>query len=215
MSVVPYCIVEASGQIAAPESGVSEARVLSLESKELRGFYSELPALAPGAQVLQSEAVRFHRVISAIFSQAAVVQFRFPTLLESAHELREHLERHAAQYRDFLVRVRDLLQMEIRVALPASDSSAASGREYLVNKQMTGKSVDEYAQKLFSTAADLIREWKVRRTQTGIRCYALIARRDAMAFRQRIQPVLSSTIGSGLVSGPWPATEFLDATLES
>jgi len=217
MPIIPYCVVEGSAVVSPPHEGVGGASVMSVETQGLCAFYSVVTALPSDAKTVQAEALRFHGVIAAIFKHCAVVQFRFPTALDSAEALREQLQQHGDEYRGFLARVRDLLQMEIRIsAVSAPPPATTSGREYLLSKHAAVRAEENYADKLRSATEDLICEWKTRKTQNAFRCYALVCRRDAEAFRQRIQQVLSSSSAvHAVLSGPWPETEFLDANVKA
>jgi len=213
MIVVPYCAVEAAVPVSTPNEGIGDAQVSSIEAHGLRVFYSEVPGVHSDALTIQADALRFHAVVAAIFREAAVVQFRFPTTLEDIAALRDHIEQHAEEYRDFLSRVRDLVQMEIRLAGASSQRPSATGREYLLNRQAATAAEEKQANEVHAASKDLIREWKARKTQGAIRCYALVRRDEADRFRQRIESVLSSNPElQGRVSGPWPATEFFDVT---
>jgi Gas vesicle synthesis protein GvpL/GvpF len=217
MPIVPYCVIEASAPATSSLTGVGGAPVCTLEAYGLRAFYSEVPAFPTDASALKAEALRFHAVIADIFKHAALIQFRLPTMLDNVEELRAHIEKHALEYREFLHRVRELVQMEVRISGPPSaQPETSSGREYLLSKQAASQAEERYSLELQSAASDLIRDWKVRKTQNGLRCYALIARADIERFRQLIQSVLSSEPGvHAVLSGPWPATEFLDVTVKA
>jgi hypothetical protein len=217
MPIVPYCVVEASAPANATVTGVGGAPVCVLQVHGLRAFYSEVPALPTDAPALKAEALRFHTVIADIFKHSALIQFRLPTMLDNSEELRSHIEKHADEYREFLHRVRELVQMEVRISGPPSAQlEATTGREYLLSKQAASQAEERYCLELQATAAQVIRDWKVRKTQNGLRCYALVARADIERFRQLIQSVLSSGPGvHAVLSGPWPATEFLDVTVKA
>jgi len=216
MVILPYCVVEASESVTVPEQGVCAFPVATFQAHGLSAFYSEVPALPSGAQELQTEALRFHAVVNEIFRQAAVVQFRFPTALPGTEALREHIQERAEEYREFLARVRGLVQMEIRISgVVAAPPASARGREYLLSRRAASEAEERCSAKICSSASEFIREWKTRKTQNSLRCYALVARTGVDVFRERLQSVLcSSSSVRAVVSGPWPATEFLDATIK-
>jgi hypothetical protein len=158
---------------------------------------------------VKASALQFHHVVSAIFAHAAVVPFRFPTLVADENELTSHLRAHAAEYRDALVRLRGMVQMEMRISHAASSASGESGTQYLRHRQERHAHLREAACNVRNATQLLVNDWRERETNKGWRCYALVARGQAGKFQEMVR---SLEAPSGLqlkVTGPWPATEFI------
>lgn len=209
--LLPYCIFISSAQ-DLPRCGVRGCDVLQLEEAGLNVAYSQIDSQSVGGERLQQSALEFHRVVHAIFAREAVVPFRFPNSVDEC-ELREHLRAHSGKYLKFLRAHANDVQMEVRITFAAGDSStqAASGSEHM--RQRLARSTQLRA------AADAIRqhtageiEWLERETSGGVRLFALIARESVFAFRERLAHFDSAKEIQVRASGPWPATEFLEAS---
>jgi hypothetical protein len=224
MSLLVYCVAEQSAAVENTRAGVGGMIVECIEHTGLRCFLSRNVALVESAgEPIRDAALAFHRVLEEIFEQAAIIPFRFPTLLSDEPEVIAHLEEHAAEYREALVRLRNMVQMELRIRLtdpefplgnasPDSPQSAVkpSGTEYLLKIQNRHANLERVVQKFRQAGASWINGWRQRDSREGIRCFALI-RRDAVCDFQSefekmpIQPELRARL-----SGPWPATEFIE-----
>lgn len=186
--------------------------MLQLEEAGLTVAYSQLDSQSVGGERLQQSALEFHRVVHAIFARQAVVPFRFPSSVDEC-ELREHLRAHSGKYLKFLREHANDVQMEVRITFAANDSStpAASGTEHM--RQRLARSTQLRA------AADAIRqhspetiEWLDRETASGVHLFALVPRGSVFPFRDRLARFDSAREIQIRVSGPWPATEFLEAS---
>src|SRR5690348_7344820 len=139
MPLLAYCVMEASAAIEMPSAGIAGARVEELQEFGLRCCYSRFETREHLSRVPAVEsAYGFHQVLQALFRQAAIIPFRFPTILENVDELRQHLREHAQQYIGALSRLRDMVQLEIHIGTNQATeraSRAASGREYLQQRQ--------------------------------------------------------------------------------
>ena len=219
MPVLVYCLSELR-RLTAPEKGVGDLPVESLEEDQLRCFFSRSDRreqlVGPSAR---ESALAFHSVVSSIFEQAAVIPFRFPTILEGEPELRTHLVEQAASYCEALARLRDLVQMEIHVAhkpssLAEQDDQAsipprAGGTQYLQMRQREQRELTDFANHLRRAGGDLIQGWRERVSSFGLRCFALIDRLAVDPFKTRLAAVQIPSALRARVSGPWPATEFV------
>jgi hypothetical protein len=218
MPILTYCLSELQS-IAVPEKGVGELPVESLEEDGIRCFLSRSSnrdqILGPPAR---ESALAFHNVIVSIFRQVAVIPFRFPTILDDEAELRNHLMKEESTYREALIRVRNVVQMELHL-LPKSSSeekeeneqlhAKLTGTEYLRARQVQQRELADLSAALRESGGDIIVEWRERPSAHGLRCFALVERHSIGNFkdsimRTRVRPELSAR-----VSGPWPASEFI------
>jgi hypothetical protein len=212
MPLLPYCVVLSDAAVVEPACGVHEAQVEWLDESALRCFFSRLGTFAAGsAEALKEDALRFHSVLHGIFTQAAVIPFRFPTTLESEQELRRFLNAGASSYREALIRLRDLVQMELRVSIFRAESTTpSSGREYLLARQAQARLLAEGAAAAQAIARGLIQDWREHESKSALRCYALVPRADIGEFESRMRALDLPKGVRMVVSGPWPATEFLE-----
>lgn len=204
MPRLPYCVVLTKAVVSLPATGVQGANVQPADIDELTVLYSELGIGQITPQNFQQSALEFHRVVHAAFSPAAVIPFRFPTWL-SADELANHVQKELTTYRSFLTKHADHVQMELRIAQASAASQPhATGTQHLRARAAQLHETDKAAQELKQLLAGEALDWRERDIPEGKRLYALVDRRAIADFRERLS-------GHDLrLSGPWPATEFLE-----
>ena len=200
-------------QITVPQFGVRDAAIESLVESGIRCIVShfDFPAAAGTVpQFRKDDALQLHHVVTAVFQQAAVIPFRFPTLLPES-ELRGFVKEKSQAYLDALSRLREMVQMEVRIASKASaPATPASGTEYLQALQARTKALEEAAALLRNLAGALAQDWRERPLAQGLRCYALVRRDQIGPFRERMRSLPVGDMVTLAISGPWPATEFLE-----
>lgn len=203
MPLLAYCIVlDESARLAS--EGLLDSRIELIAESGLLALCSEMERSAISAGNFQQAALEFHRVVQAVFADKAVIPFRFPTWL-SAQEMRVHLRQESLRYKDFLVKHADHVQMEVGIQAEAATlRSGASGTEHLRSRAAQIQKVNHQAEQIKDLVADLAMEWHVRETPDGMRLYALVPKASIKAFREKLNSVPVP------VSGPWPATEFLE-----
>jgi gas vesicle protein GvpL/GvpF len=204
-----YCMTEADAAVGTLSPGVREAEMESLAEHGVRCFYSRVEDLGANAESFRADALRFHAVLREILDRAAVAPFRFPTLLESEGELREFLAGEAPAYVQDLQRLRGMVQMEVRIRPDATLPDTQSGKEYMEGRAAETRTLNVRADAVRAAAKELITEWHTRRESGGLRCYALIPREQVADFEQRVRALSPVEGASIMVSGPWPASEFL------
>jgi hypothetical protein len=225
--LLPYCVAETDApglaKLALP-AGFRGAAVRTVEHAGLRCFVSEVGE--PPEKFSREDALAFHRVVRAVFNQAAVIPFRFPTFIPNEDELDAFLDPHAAEYREELQRLREFVQMEIHINLPAPAGGAkgakpagepGAGAEYLHERAEERAAMTKTIEAAQVAIGDKAHGWHVRETGHGWRVVALVARSDVEEFRARAAKI-DAKAGSKaespykiVVSGPWPAVEFMDA----
>jgi Gas vesicle synthesis protein GvpL/GvpF len=206
--ILPYCIV-ADSEVSAPTSGVQRMAVEELTRNGLRCFYSTL-AQRPES-FTQDDALLFYATVQAVFEQVAVIPFRFPTLLEAKPQLEEFLVGKAQDYTAALAELRDFVQMELRI-LPQSGEpvSSTSGKDYMTQRLKSKQALESAAGAARSAVADLCANWRQQETREALRCYALVARKNTAPFQEKMKAFATVEDVRVLVSGPWPATEFIE-----
>ncbi len=217
-----YCMTEPNANVAAPAAGVRGGKVTSIVEGEgesgVRCFYSDsdLSNSAQHTNQITVEAMEFDAVLREIFRQVAVIPFRFMTALAGVEELRGFLQRNAAEYSAELARIRDKIQMEVRITAkqaPAAVSESPTGTDFLKTRQAGSRAVEQVADQF--TEAYPKAQWKRRATPDGMRLYALIDKVAGSAagaedFSQAIKSLAIPPEFLMRTSGPWPATEFIN-----
>jgi len=204
--ILAYCVTERSPQ-RSDLRGVADQTVQQLDFQGLVILYSDF---STARTLNQDDALRFHSVLRSVFDHQALIPFRFPTFVEDEASLQSHLREKHSKYSADLGRLRESVQMEVRISRKREEKAARSGKEYLQAKLQQSRSLQEAVRAIRDSVADIVPESKERPTEHGLRLFALTKRSDAAAFRERI---LKSPPGAGFtiaVSGPWPPAEFLD-----
>ena len=192
-----------------PSVGVRDAALQVLESGSLDLLWSEVE-WPLSSESIQNDAVEFHRVITHVFSQAAVVPFRLLTVFDDVQALARFV---AGVQNDFLAdleRLKDMVQMECVIYFkPARDADRSSGQAYLRQKAEVRRSIDEYSNAVRNSLASLARDMRMREVNTGSRIFCLVKRGEESLFRSSVEGI---PVPGGLerrLSGPWPPAEFL------
>ncbi len=195
---------------ATANAGVQGSTVSSISHVGLRCFYSVVPAISSDAAQLKTHALEFHRVTHVLFQQAAIIPFRFPTLLPDETAVRDHLESRKDAYLRALSCFRETVQMEIRIS--AERSAAApeqtSGAAYLQNLAHRQHDVDNAVVACRGAIREEVVDFRQRNSAHGVRCFALVRREAVTQFQEHIQRVRLDPAIKAAVSGPWPPTEF-------
>ncbi len=213
MPLLAYCMMEASAAIEMPSAGVAAARVEELQESGLRCCFSRFESRERLSRIPAVEsALAFHQVLQALFRQAALIPFRFPTVVEDEDELRHYVRERTPQYIEALSRLCHMAQMEIHIRTSqaaGADPPAGSGREYLQQRQAQAAELKATAEKFNHATRPWVVEWRERQTDAGMRCYALLPRDAVSSFQQAAQ-ALSRNFSGTRLSGPWPPSEFLE-----
>jgi hypothetical protein len=223
--LLAYCITEDAAVMGAPVNFPELSEVFFPEAPSpgmrhitepgLRCWYCESP-LEPGADqgAIADAAMRFHRVLQRIFSQTAVVPFRFPTFFDGTAEISNLLRERAAEYKFALARLRNKSQLDVQLTfhqpLAKPADSMLSGKAYLGAKQERSRQLDEAKRSLREICKPWVEMWSERATPTGLRCYALVPRE---AERQVLNNMAGAQIPATVrarVTGPWPPGEFVE-----
>ena len=212
ITVLAYCITEKQNQFDVPPRGVDGEPVRWIDAAALRCFFSNFGSPLtdqPAPEILTA----FNRVLHALFSQAAIIPFRFPTVVENEDVLRQFLESRSSEYRAALHRLHNKVQMDVRLILEpvaASEPPPRSGKSYLEDRQARRQEVQSVLDKFRCTANSLAESWVQRDTPSGARGFALVDRSALPLFLEKIGRVLTPAGISARVTGPWPPSEFVE-----
>jgi hypothetical protein len=214
MPALLYCVTQPNPEVKVA-TGVLDADVLSREMLGVRVYWSEIDDFQTlaDAESLKKAALEFHRVLREILAVTTPIPFRFPTLLESADVLQEHLIPEQDLYRDALARVDGAVQYEIVGTWSEEQqtdlATPVSGREYLKRRQEALGRVAAVEGKLKTVTADTVREWRGREQNKKHRWFALVPRADRERFIASLRTAGGSEGIRLRLSGPWPPSEFV------
>jgi hypothetical protein len=212
MAILAYCIAEAEPAIEVPVPGLQQKQIRTVVESGLKGFVSDY-ALEDAAskRPLREAALEFNRILQAFLRQTAILPFRFPSLFAGEEEVSAFLQQHSGEYREDLTRVRNCVQMEVRLSMAIADIQppGVSGAAYLKARQAHYHRMDEGARELYRAVAPLVRSWKSKSAADTVRCFFLVDRGLVDKFTEHMQSVALPGVMQARVSGPWPATEFL------
>ena len=215
MPILLYCVTRPEPAVRVI-AGVCGAEVGSSEMLGVRVYWSDIqnPQTDLGdAESLKKAALQFHQVLREILTVTTPIPFRFPTLLESADALEQHLAAERELYRAALERINDAVQYEIVASWTDEQqtdlAAPVSGREYLKRRQEALGRVAAVENKLKCVAADSVREWRGRRDRKSHRWFALVSRDDRERFIASLRGAGASEGVRLRLSGPWPPSEFV------
>jgi len=206
--LLAYCMLLAPLPAELPATGVRGSTLEELQEAELRAVYSRIEC-APDERWTRDDALAFHAVLRRLFERAAIVPFRFPTVLRDELELREYVRKSAPEHVAALARLADTVQMEIKIESSKSTAPGMTGAQYLRARGAERERVEATAAAARAALGELAREWRERESGDGMRCFALVARSQAADFQRRAAALVLAEGVTVVVSGPWPAMEFL------
>ena len=214
MPILLYCVAAADPPVNGLLTGVARVPVLRLKRQALTAFASEsATAEVWMTRPLSEASLEFHHVLKELFRSTAIIPFRFPTILANVQELNEHLDERRRDYSSLLERFKSSVQLEALVTdSPAThdERPAVSGTEYLRTKQKRADSLERLVCELQIAAGEAAKQWRTRIIQSGVRCCALVERELVTSVRRAVENVQVPDGFKLRVSGPWPATEFLE-----
>lgn len=210
MPLLAYCILDTQPEVTVPQSGVGGAAIESVSEAGLCCLASAFDTSdVIGRSSVRDTALEFNEVLKSVFSQVAIIPFRFPTVLADKQAVTDFLQEHQAEYHKSLSRLRTVVQMEIVISEPSSSPVAQSGAEYLRTRKAEHDALLAAAEGFRSSLNGLVASWHCRETGSGVHGYALIERAEIDKFRLQAENVKLPPDYAARITGPWPATEFL------
>ena len=212
--MLAYCIAEQQKHIDIPRTGVEGKPVRWIDMDALRCFVSDFGAQVPSEPVPKMVKA-FNEVLQGIFAQTAIIPFRFPTIVESEAALRKFVGSHSAQYRSALHRLRDKVQMDVRIIAKTGrgEASIRSGKTYLQQKSTLRREAQSVLEEFQRVSRSLAEKWGQGAAAGGIRAFALIERSSLPVFLERIARISIPAGISARVTGPWPPSEFVETSV--
>ena len=191
----------------------------AIDVNVLRCFVSDFGSHLPDEPV-PAMVKAFNQVLQRIFSQTSIIPFRFPTIVESEAILRQFVESRSSEYGSSLRRLRNKVQMDVRISVNPGEGAAGSslasqsGKNYLEDKKAHYQKSQSILEEFRRASDSLAEKWVQRDTQSGIRCFALVDRSSLPVFLEKIRGVLTPSGVSARITGPWPPSEFVEIAHE-
>ena len=211
MAILLYCVAKSDAPVPESLTGVAGDPVVRLNVATLAAFTSSNIEKSSWLRPqLQASALDFHRVLNHVFKSAAVIPFRFPTVFDDKEQLIGRVQERANEYDALLGKFSDLVQMEIRITNSDLKKPSESGTQYLKLRQTASVVVGKFTAELQTALSALSHDWRERLSKDGTRAFILLARTQVADFQKTMR---TAAVPSGLkvrVSGPWPATEFME-----
>jgi hypothetical protein len=217
-----YLYAIADADAAVPATGGIDGAPVSLETVQDLGAVVSVLARQPSPE--SQQAVLDHaRVVEAVAREnAAVLPARFGRSYDDAESLRPALEARAGALRESLERVRDCVEVGLRVLAPeeavasaaSSPAPAGSGRDYMRIRLAAVHHAEALADELHVPLAELARAStrSVAAPRMLLTAAYLIPRASLPAFRARVEELQRSRPGMSLAcTGPWPPYSFAAA----
>lgn len=151
-------------------------------------------------QASENEVREFFTANQALFAQADILEFRFPTVLHGIKELEEFVARHEAAILSELERLRGLVQLTAYLPKDSAvNDPARSGTEYL--------------QKKSARAREQIQEIDAARAAAGsdLRDSLLQSNRLLLLVPRQLAPRIAEKVKAKTafpVAGPFPPSAF-------
>lgn len=212
MSLLVYCILDADAQVEIPSLGVQSAPIAAYREVRLQCLASQFFAPKVGGQAhVRESALVFNRVLQALLEQAAIIPFRFPTIVAEEQEISAYLRDREGTLISDLARFRDMVQMEILIQTGSNSdvSELVSGKDYLRAKQVQLRTVEKVLSHLKQALAPYTEEWRLRESVDRVRGYVLVKRESIRNFREAARGIVVPGPGKVRITGPWPVSEFL------
>jgi hypothetical protein len=230
MSYLIYCLRRHPGP-ALPPLGVGGAPVYPVTHRAWQAVVSELRRedLVPDLPWFRT----YVEVVLACHRQGPIIPLRYGCVVEEESQVRQLLDTHGPDYETLLQELEGCVEMGLRVLLPPgpagirevaasaplTSAPAASGAAYLTARQVHYAHQDHWTRE-YSQAADRCR---AQFAGLFVRCkteapspllpllslYFLVARPAVAPFRQAFRGLAEIEPARLLLSGPWPAFNFV------
>lgn len=214
--MLAYCIAENQKQIDIPESGVEGAPLRWIDMDALRCFVSDFGGQMRRERVPEMVKV-FNQVLQRIFAQTAIIPFRFPTVVEGEADLRKFVKSRSAEYASALQRLRDKVQVDVRIIMTKpkrAEASPRSGKAYLQQRSALHREAQSILEEFRRASRAVAEDWGQGVAAGGIRAFALMERSALPVFLEIIAKVPIPAGISARVTGPWPPSEFIDSRVK-
>jgi hypothetical protein len=211
--VLAYCAFLHRQGGSSPDSGVNGAALHQEIQGDLALLWSEVEWPFDSSN-LQRSAVEFHRVVSHMFSQGAVVPFRLLSVFDDRQSLADFIAAHQAGFVADLERLQNLVQMECVLYFAPEAGVRMSGKDYLEHKAELRQRAEEFLQSINNALGTISKGIRVRESRNGSRIFVLVERGDEKKFQSIVKDVPVPERLARRMGGPWPPAEFLSDSVK-
>ena len=211
--VLAYCAFLHRQGVSLPDSGVNGAALQQEMQGDLRLLWSEMDWPFDSSN-LQRNAVEFHRVVSHMFSQGAVVPFRLLSVFDDRQSVADFIAAHHAGFVADLERLQNLVQMECVLYFAPRPGVRTSGKDYLERKAELLQRAEEFLQSINNALGTISKGIRVRESRNGSRIFVLVERGDEEKFQSIVQDLPIPERLARRIAGPWPPAEFLSDSVK-
>jgi hypothetical protein len=203
MPILAYCV-------CLPSNDVSPEKTQWFEIQGLRCYYGEVKDFSVNAGAGVQIALDFHNFNSRLFQTREILPFRFPTISPTVEELRTAVAAQSERLITALKKMTGTAQMEVTLSQDRGTSPKMTGTDYLKQAGAHEAALNLARERIQNAAQPWAQKWKIRPCRSGLRLFALVKRGSQQAFSQALGAVPLSDGVKCTVTGPWPATEFVD-----
>jgi Gas vesicle synthesis protein GvpL/GvpF len=208
-----YCAFTSDATISLPEFGVNGEVIQQVRCENLSVLWSEVPW--PFEQVsLQSYALDFHKVVSHVFAQSAIIPFRLLSVFDDVRSLTDFVTAHCSGFAADLERLRRVVQMECVLYFAPVSGAGTSGKDYLRRKAELLHQSGEFERSMQQALGPVSRGMRIRESKNGVRIFVLVGRGDEERFHSLVRALAVPQHLNRRTSGPWPPAEFLSDTVK-
>ena len=211
--VLTYCAYRNRPGVSLPSTGVNGGILHQVTQGQLSLLHSQVewPFDYPA---LQRNAVEFHRVVSHMFAQGAVVPFRLLSVFDDLKDVVDFVATHHEDFTADLERLQNVVQMECVLYFAPRAGFKPTGKEYLQMKADLLQEAEKFVQGMSNALQGVSKDIHARESKNGGRIYVLVERGDEKKFHSVVQELPLPERFARRVSGPWPAAEFLSDSVK-
>jgi len=211
--VLTYCAYVNRPGISVPSTGVNGAVLHQVTQGKLGLLHSQVEWPFDYSS-LQRNAVEFHRVVSHMFGQGAVVPFRLLSVFDDLKDVVDFIAAHHENFVADLERLQNVVQMESVLYFAPRAGFKPTGKEYLQMKADLLQEAESFVQSISDALQGVSKDIHARESKNGGRIYVLVERGDEKKFHSVVQELPLPERFARRVSGPWPPAEFLSETVK-
>jgi hypothetical protein len=195
-------------------TGLHDAPTEALEHEGIAGVFSghdQLELSSSDPELLWAH----ERVIDHLMDQGAVLPLRFGTVLGDPGALRAVLAEERVRFRVLLSRVRDCVELAVRVGLaPAEPVAVSGGADYIRGRLAARRHEEDAVDRVLAPLRSLARATARRPVQAGSTTLSesyLVSRPTVELFASEVRALQARNPGLSIsCTGPWGPYSFVD-----
>jgi hypothetical protein len=211
-----YAITDDAGAPLPEQSGLDDRPLAEVADGGVAAVLTHHSELKPAPQ--PDLLWKHEAVVEALMRDRAVLPMRFGTCLAGEHELRSLLDEQGGDFSNRLERVRDRVELGVRVIVGDQKSAggwpAENGSDYMLQRLDAQRQTERLAQTVHAPLAELA-ECSSSNLAPGtggdLTGSYLLRRAEVAAFIGRVQDLQERDPRLDITcTGPWPPYSFVD-----